>query len=170
MYLTATHQSPPSHITHNGKRWPVQTLIANDDRATLAELGVYWHVTAEGEAPLGHTDWTLIDGEYRREPAGTIEERQAAIDAAAAAQREQYLDGLECTRLQGKLALIQAGLWDQYEALIAQMLPAMTPAQRVFVEDAPVWKFRDPVLQLFAGSIELTEAQVVELIELARTL
>jgi hypothetical protein len=91
MYLTAAHQSPPSHITLNGKRWPVATLIARDDQAMLATLGVYPHETAPGEAPLGYTDWALADGEYRREPAGTPEERQAAIDAAVAAAREAEL-------------------------------------------------------------------------------
>ena len=91
MYLTQLHQSPPSHITYNGKRWPVQTLIARDDRAMLAQGGIYWHVTTEGEAPLGYTDWALIDNEYRRESAGTPEERQAAIEAAVAAQREADL-------------------------------------------------------------------------------
>ena len=136
----------------------------------MADLGIYPHITAEGTAPLGYTDWVLIDGAYHREPAGTPEERQAALDAQQASEREAYLDQLECTRLQGKLALIQAGLWEHYETLIASLLPTMSPAQRVFVEDAPVWKFRDPVLQMFAAELELTEQQVVELIELARTL
>ena len=172
MYLTQSHQSPPSHITLNGKRWPVQILIARNDRDLLAQGGIYPHETAPGAAPLGYTDWELEgDGWYRKWPAGTPEERQAAIDAAAAAQREAYLDNLQCTRLQGKLALIQAGLWDQYEALIAAMLPAMTPAQRIFVEDAPVWKFRDPVLHLFAAAIEdLGESELIALFETARSL
>ena len=172
MYLTATHQSPPSHITADGKRWPVATLIANDDAATLATLGIFKHETVEGDAPLGYSDWSQdADGIYWRTPASSPEERQAALDAQAAAAHEAYLDGLECTRLQGKLALIQADLWDHYEALIAAMLPAMTPAQRVFVEEAPVWKFRDPVLQAFAASIEdLDEAGLIALFEMARTL
>ena len=91
MYLTATHQSPTSHVEIDLKRWPVQILTARNDRAKLAQGAIYWHVTAEGEAPLGYTDWTLVDGEYRREPAGTPEERQAAIDAAAAAAHEAAL-------------------------------------------------------------------------------
>jgi hypothetical protein len=49
------------------------------------------------------------------------------------------------------------------------MLPTMTPAQRVFVEDAQVWKFRDPVLQMFASAIELDEDAVIALIEYAKT-
>ncbi|WP_296810739.1 hypothetical protein [Thiocapsa sp.] len=169
-YLTFQHTPAPSHITLNGKRWPVQILIARNDRDLLAQGGIYPHVTAEGAAPLGYTDWALIDDEYRREPAGTPEERQAAIEVAAAAAHEAYLDSLECTRLQGKLALIDAGLWDQYEALIASLLPSMTPAQRVFVEDAQVWKYRDPVLQMFAAAIELTEAQTIALFETAKSL
>jgi hypothetical protein len=50
------------------------------------------------------------------------------------------------------------------------MLPTMTPAQRVFVEDAPVRKFRDTVLQMFASAIELTEQQKIALFETAKTL
>jgi hypothetical protein len=47
----------------------------------------------------------------------------------------------------------------------------MTPDQRVFVEEAPVWKFRDSVLHLFAASIEgLDETGLVTLFETAKTL
>lgn len=91
-YLTSTHTAPPAHILADGKRWPVATLIARNDTARLADLGIYPHITAEGTAPLGYTDWVLIDGAYHREPAGTPEERQAAIDAQQASEREAYFD------------------------------------------------------------------------------
>ena len=92
MYLTAAHQSPPSHIEIDLKRWPVAILIARDDRDLLAQGGIYWHVPDTEPSPhLGYTEYTLIDGEYVREPAGTPEERQAAIDASAAAAREAAL-------------------------------------------------------------------------------
>ncbi|NCC27870.1 MAG: hypothetical protein EOM22_06910 [Gammaproteobacteria bacterium] len=174
IYMTTEHKTPDRHILHSGHFHPVAPLIRREDIHRLASLGVLRHITAEGPAPLGYAPWQLAEDaqgpHYWREPAGTAEERQAAIDAQAAAARDAYLDGLECTRLQGKLALIQAGLWGQYEALIATMLPTMTAAQRVFVEDAQVWKLRDPVLQAFAASLEMTEAQTVGLFELARTL
>ena len=174
-YLTHDHAPPPTHVLADGLRHPVAPLIRREDIHRLSVLGVLRHITADGPAPLGYGPWRLAEDakgpHYYREPAGTVEERQAAIEAAAAAAHEAYLDALECTRLQGKLALIQADLWDHYEALIAAMLPAMTPAQRVFVEEAPVWKFRDPVLHLFAASIEgLDETGLVTLFETARTL
>lgn len=171
MYLTATHVAPPAHVIHDGARIPTAPLIARGDDATLAALGIYPHHTEDGPAPLGYTEWDLIDGAYYRQPDGTEQQIADAIAAQAAAAHDAYLDGLECTRLQGKLALIAAGLWDQYESLIATMLPTMSAAQRVFVEDAPTWKFRDPVLQAFAAAIEgLGESELVALFEHARTL
>ena len=174
IFMTDSHTPPPAHILADGLRHPVAPLIRREDIHRLSQLGVLRHITAGGAAPLGYGPWQLAEDahgvHYVRAPAGTPEERQASIDAAATAEREAYLDDLQCTKLQGKLALIQAGLWDQYEALIAAMLPNMTAAQRVFVEDAQTWRFRDPVLQMFAASIELGETQVVELIELAKTL
>jgi len=174
-YMTAEHELPPSHILRDGLRHPVAPLIRREDIHRLAQLGVLRHVTADGPAPLGYGPWQLAEDalgvHYVREPVGAPEERSDAIAAQAAAAHEAMLDNLECTRLQGKLALIQAGLWDQYEALIATMLPTMTAAQRVFVEDAQIWKFRDPVLQAFAASIEgLGEAELIALFEAARTL
>jgi hypothetical protein len=174
VYLTSGHELPPTHVLSAGLRHPVAPLIRREDIHRLSQLGVLRHVTAEGPAPLGYEPWRLAEDaqgvHYVREPAGPPEEIQAAIDAQAAAAHAAYLDALECTKLQGKLALIYAGLWDQYEALIAQLLPSMTPEQRVFVEDAQTWRFRDPVLQMFAASIELTEAQTAALFEVAKTL
>lgn len=169
-YLTSNHQTPPQHAQYNGMLYPTAPIIAQGNTAMLATLGIYPHHTNSAPAPLG-TQWELVDGEYHEVPIGTADEIQAALDAQAAAAHEFYLDALECTRLQGKLALIQAGLWTQYEALIAAMLPSMTPDQRVFVEDAQVWKYRDPVLQMFASAIDgLDEDSLVTLFETARTL
>jgi hypothetical protein len=172
-YLTTDHTTPRPHILADGLRHPVAPLIRREDIHRLAALGILRHITAEGSAPLGYGPWQLAEDErgphYYREPAGTPEERQAALGAQAAAEREAYLDGLECTRLQGKLALIQAGLWDQYEAIITAMLPTMTPSQRVFVEDAQNWKYRDPVLQVLAAEIEgLDDEAIIALFEAAR--
>ena len=168
IYLTATHQTPPAHIERDGLLIPTAAWIARQETAKLAPLGIYPHHPNTQPAPLG-VQWELVDGEYIETPVGTPEERQAALDAQAAAEREAYLDGLECTRLQGKLALIQAGLWDQYEAIITAMLPTMTPSQRVFVEDAQNWKYRDPVLQVLAAEIEgLDDEAIIALFEAAR--
>lgn len=173
-YLTASHASPPEWIVDNGMMHPVQPRVSRnseEDRAWLASHDIFPHETEEGPAPLGYTDWEF-DSEnsvWRKSIAGTPEERAAAEEARIAAERTAYLDSLECTRLQGKLALIESEYWEAYETLMNTMLPSMTPAQRVFVEDAQVWKFRDPVLQAFAASIPLSEEDTVALFELART-
>jgi hypothetical protein len=172
--MSETHASPPAHILAGGLRHPVAPLIRREDIHRLSALGVLRHITAAGPAPLGYGPWQLAEdaqgAHYYREPAGTPEARQAAIEAHEAATHEAYLDGLECTRLQGKLALIQAGLWAQYEALIASLLPTLTPEQRVFVEDAQVWKYRDPVLQAFVAALGMTEEQAAALFLVAATL
>jgi hypothetical protein len=92
MYLTATHQSPPSHITADGKRWPVATLIARDDREKLASLGVYWHRPDTEPGP--HGPWEFVDGEYRREPivpseAEQLATRKAQMQSTRSARRVQ---------------------------------------------------------------------------------
>lgn len=95
MYMTETHQLPPAHIAAAGMRHPVAPLIRREDIHRLAQLGVLRHITAEGPTPLGYTPWRLAEDahgpHYYREPAGTPEERQTAIDAAAAAAHEAAL-------------------------------------------------------------------------------
>ncbi len=172
--MSETHQSPPSHILADGLRHPVAPLIRREDIHRLAQLGVLRHVTAEGPAPLGYGPWRLAEDaqgvHYVREPAGTAEEITAAIDAAASAERAAYLDGLECTRVQGRRALNQAGLFDAYEAAVAAARPTMTRDQLFFVDEVLTWRYRDPILQAFAVSIGMQDSQTIELIELARTL
>jgi hypothetical protein len=113
--------------------------------------------------------YTIRVIQYEREPIGTSEDIQAAIEAEELAQRETYLDSLECTRLQGKLALIRFGMWDSYNSMLTAMRAQMTAEQLVFVDDAITWKFRDPVLQAFATSMGMNEDQVIGLFETAKT-
>ena len=174
-FLTSSHTTPPAFVQSNGMMHPVSPRISRnspEDIVWLAAHDIFPHETEEGPAPLGYTDWTF-DSEnsvYRKSITGTPEERAAAEEARIAAERVSYLDSLECTRLQGKLALIDNGYWEAYETIITAMLPTMTPAQRVFVEDAQVWKYRDPVLQAMAAAIEgLDEEAVISLIEYAKT-
>ena len=179
-YLTAAnHTSPSSFIVSNGLRHPVQIRInrnTEEDKAWLASHDIFPHITEDGDPVLGYSEWEFDEATqtYGRYLLGTPEERQAEADiraaAAAEASRNQYLDSLECTRLQGKLALIDADLFDAFETTVTQMVGSMTPAQRIFFEDAPVWKFRDPVLQMLASALGITEEQaLVDLFELAKT-
>ena len=173
-FLTSSHTAPPAFVESGGMMHPVSPRISRntpEDTAWLAAHDIFPHETEVGDAPLGYTDWEFdsVNSVYRKSIAGTPEERSAAEEARIAAERVSYLDSLECTRLQGKLAMIDNGYWEAYETIITAMLPTMTPAQRVFVEDAQVWKFRDPVLQMFASAIELDEDAVISLIEYAKT-
>jgi hypothetical protein len=90
IYLTQSHSRPPQIVNFNDKLWPTAPLIAQGNTAKLAPLGIYPHHPNTQPAPLG-TQWELIDGEWFEQPLGTPEERQAALDAQAAAdQRAQW--------------------------------------------------------------------------------
>ena len=79
MYQTADPKIVP--MTVAGK--PTMPLLQANDTAKLAALGIYRHYTLPGQAPLGYTDWAeSSDAEgriYVCEPAGTAEERAAAL-------------------------------------------------------------------------------------------
>jgi hypothetical protein len=87
--LTTDQKRPPSHLTIDGNVWPTQVLIDREQWDTLAEHGIYRHVTADGPAPLGYTDWVLVDGQYVREPAGTQAERNAYLLRQTWARQKQ---------------------------------------------------------------------------------
>lgn len=172
LFMTNDHAPPSAHVFTDGMRHRIAPLIRREDIHRLAALGVLRHVTAEGPAPLGYGPWTLAEDalgvHYVREPAGSAEEIAAAIAAQEAAAHEAYLDGLECNKLQGELALARAGLLDQYEALVAAALPSLTPEQRVFARTSQTWRYRDPVLQQLGAQMGLTPAGMVALFEQAR--
>ncbi|NCC36988.1 MAG: hypothetical protein EOM24_34010 [Chloroflexia bacterium] len=175
MYLTAQHEKPPASLAVGNKRIPTAPLIRRGDMVKLVELGIYPHHPNTDPAPMG-TQWILKDGEYYQRPIGAPDEIAEALADQASAEREAYLDSLQCTRLQGKLALIGAGLWDAYETMLAASRDTLTPTERVFVDDAVTWRYRDPVLQDLLVSLQviaqlqLTEEQVVGLFEMARSL
>ncbi|NCC34672.1 MAG: hypothetical protein EOM24_22055 [Chloroflexia bacterium] len=164
-YLTTQHTRPPGHIIAGGKRIPLAPLIARQDTERLAQYGIYPHETAPGDAPLGYTDWELEgDGWCRRWPAGTKQERQAALDAQAAAAHEAYLDSLECEPLQAELELIDRGLWSTVSLWIDQQ-DAVTQA---YFRRAKRWRYRDERLQSGAAAMGLSDAVLIEILESAR--
>jgi hypothetical protein len=102
-YLTTDHAMPQPHILADGLRHPVAPLIRREDIHRLSQLGVLRHITAEGPAPLGYGPWQLSEDaqgpHYYREPAGTQEEIQTALDAQAAAeQRAQWATQAQARR------------------------------------------------------------------------
>jgi hypothetical protein len=117
---------------------------------------------------LGYTPWQLAEDaqgpHYYREPAGAPEERQAALDAQAAAEREAYLDGLECTDLQAELELIDRDLWASVQAWV----DLQEPATQAYFRRAKTWKYRDLRLQAGAAAMGMTD-QLSEILEAART-
>ena len=170
IFMTAEHRPPERHILQNDHLHAVAPLIRREDIHRLAQLGVLRHITAEGPAPLGYGPWQLAEDahgvHYVREPAGTPEERQAALDAQAAAAHEAYLDGLECTDLQAELELISRGLWGTVQAWI----DTQEAAVQAYFRRAKTWKYRDPRLQTGAAAMGLSDAQLIEILESARTL
>ena len=62
IYLTSTHQTPPAYVHQGDMLHPTAEAIAANDTARLAELDIWPHVTIEGLAPLGYTDWVFADG------------------------------------------------------------------------------------------------------------
>ena len=170
IFMTDSHTPPPARILADGLRHPVAPLIRREDIHRLSQLGVLRHITAEGSAPLGYTPWQLADDaqgpHYWREPAGTPEERQAAIDAQAAAAHEAYLDGLECTDLQVELELISRELWAPVQAWI----DTQEATVQAYFRRAKTWKYRDPRLQTGAATMGLSDSQLIEILESARTL
>jgi hypothetical protein len=156
-YLTQSHTTPSRHIEHDGYLVPTRPLIDRGDTEKLAALGIYPHVTTEGDAPLGYTDWQFDGSQYTRQPAGTAEEIQDA-------QQEAYLDSLSCTRLQARLELLDRSLWDA----VQQWAVAAGDATQAFFEDAQNWQFRDASFQAGVTALGLTEAQAIEMLESAK--
>jgi hypothetical protein len=162
-YLTAAHEAAPLTVTSGSSTFTLRALTRRDDApARLPAFGVYAHCTAPGDAPLGYTEWaqaqatyTTDAGEsvtfdyYHREPDGTAEE----IAAALVTQRRA---GTRCTRLQARLALIDAGMWSAVTAYFAD--PSRTDAEVAFFEDASNWERLDPTLTAGATALGLDDA------------
>lgn len=73
----------------------------------------------------------------------------------------------QVTRLQARLALIDAGLWDAVTAYFAD--PARTPAELAFWEDAQTWYRNDPVIAAAGTALGLTPEQIDTLFIDAKT-
>ena len=165
IYLTSTHQTPPAYVHQGDMLHPTAEAIASNDTARLAELDLWPHVTTEGPAPLGYTDWSFADGVYTREPSGTAEEIAAALEQQAIAELEQRRAGMSCSKAQGKLALLEAGLLDEVEAYIATQPKAV----QIEYADRQEWRRDWPTLVAVASARGLTDTKLDELFERAET-
>ncbi len=67
-------------------------------------------------------------------------------------------------RAQGKVALIQAGLWPQVLALVAAIPdPVERAVAEVTLHDTQEWRRDSPFLASAAAALDLSEAQLDEL-------
>jgi hypothetical protein len=114
-------------------------------------------------------------GENQRYGEPVVEAAQVripAVDKTAeelAAELQAQREGAQCTRLQGRLALVQFGLWDAVAAYFADTA-SRTPIELAFWEDAQVWKRSDATLTAAATSFGLTDSDIDDLFALAGTL
>ena len=169
-YLTAEHTTPPRVITKDVVEYPVARLIKLRDTATLATLGIYPHEYYTGtDAPLG-VEWQYDDADAKwvQVPIGTEEER---ADAAIT----QYRANLQCTPIQGELALIRYGeqagidLIGGYDAW--RTAPERTREEKAWIERTQIWKRVDPNVLAGAAAVGLTDDTLLDqLFELAQTL
>lgn len=83
-------------------------------------------------------------------------------------EEQKYLEWLSCTRLQGRLKLIEMGLWS---GLVDWVKDNATDEQKAFFEDAKTWRFNDPVFQQIGTSVlSLKKDEMVAMMEGARLL
>lgn len=96
----------------------------------------------------------------------TPEEEAAALAAHEATALQQWREQTTCTPFQGRMALAQAGLMPQVDAIIA----AADDVTKTAWEYALEWKRTSPMIAALAGALELTETQVDDLFKAAQTI
>ena len=165
-YLTATHQTPPAYVHQGDMLHPTAEAIATNDTARLAELDLWPHVTVDGPAPLGYTDWIFADGVYTRQPAGTPEEIAAALEQQAAEQLAQRRAAMTCTPRQARLALSQQGLLAAVEAFVQSGSEALRIEWQYATEIRRTW----PPVAEFAAANDISDEALDALFEQAATL
>ncbi len=100
----------------------------------------------------------IQDGVLRDMTAAEIAEWQAAQAAPAPVPQR-------ITRRQGRLALLQAGLLDQVEAMMRD--PGAPRDIRITYEDATEWSRDSPMILTFGQALRLTPEQVDEMFRAA---
>lgn len=103
----------------------------------------------------------MVDGVLRDMTPEEIAEWQAAQDTPPPVPSR-------ITRRQARLALLEAGLLDVVEQIMAN--PETPRAVRITYEDATEWWRNDPMVAQFAAELDLTSEQVDALFYRAATL
>ena len=83
-------------------------------------------------------------------------------DPAEALARER--EGMVCSRFQAKAALLQAGLLDQVEAVLAEA----DPVAKLAWADAVEFRRNSPTIAALAKSVDMTDEQVDDLFRAAK--
>ena len=166
MYLTQDHQLPTAFILKDDHYHPTATLIEANDSTRLRELGIYPHVTMEGPAPLGYTDWVLDNDTYSRTPLGTVEEIALALEQQAVDNLARLREEMKCTPRQARLALKQQGLLTSVEDLVDLGPDNLKIEWEYATEIRRTW----PLLITVATELNLTDIQLDELFQIASTL
>ena len=102
---------------------------------------------AAKDAPSGAT-WEIVDTIPPPDPTETL-----------ARERE----GMVCSRFQAKAALLQAGLLDQVEAVLAEA----DPVAKLAWADAVEFRRNSPTIAALAKSVDMTDEQVDDLFRAA---
>lgn len=100
----------------------------------------------------------LIDGQWRREATA------APLPADVVADRRRALVPQMVSRAQGKVALIQAGLWAQVLSFVAAIDdPLQKAVAEVALHDTSEWRRDSPFLAQAGAALGLTAEQLDDL-------
>src|SRR5699024_4429371 len=96
---------------------------------------------------------------------------QTEIDAEAAQAAYDAKMAATVSRAQGKIALMQAGLWaDVVAAVDAITDPTEKMVAEVALNEAVSWKRGSPTMRMLAGKLKLTETQMDDLYAAAQAI
>jgi hypothetical protein len=161
-YLTKDHQVPPRHIRLGDYLVPTEAMLMNQETEELKKYDIYPHITIEGDAILGYSDWVLENDQYVRRPLGTSEEISVF----------RYKQNVPTTisKRQAKLALLQVGLLDQVPALIAAIEdPINRKIAEIEWESATNIDRNHILVKTLSLSLGLTESALDDLFVLAKS-
>jgi hypothetical protein len=162
-FLKSDHTEPSNHILKNNLWFPITPLLENNKIDELVAVEIFVHETPDGSAPFGYTNWVFdaTNKKYTREKIGTEAEITAKL---AEDELVSWRESTSIPKLYCKLALMQAGHWDN--VLVA--IENLTPAQQLFFAEAPTWRRVHEIIMQMAIVLELSDTQLDDLFKLAQ--
>lgn len=96
---------------------------------------------------------------------------QTEIDDEAAQAAHDAKTAITVSRAQGKIALMQSGLWDDALAAVDAIEdPTQKMVAQVALNEATEWKRGSPTMQMLSGKLGLTETQMDDLYSAAQAI